>query len=200
MQPCGQYNSKPLINGQEGSSLLSTRLGEARDADCSLSNTGRDHYATEAKGADEELNQTMVLKEYNKEKYGRESAPTLETLEAGAHQWGLPVQHGSQVLQAAVAAVLAGAAHLLEELLGQLPLAATFQRADEAAAGNNIGFNPLGLHVPKHLRTQRHLSFNRPQIRYRQHRVSGSEGWLLHPQVYFSQCSQSLASSIYVRH
>lgn len=57
------------------------------------------------------------------------------------------------MLQMARAAVGMGTrtAHLLEELLCQLPLAAALQGTDQAAAGDDIRLHASRLHVLEHL-------------------------------------------------
>lgn len=45
-----------------------------------------------------------------------------------------------------------GAAHVEEQLLGEVPLAATLQGADQAAARHHVRVHAPRLHVPEHLR------------------------------------------------
>ncbi len=45
-----------------------------------------------------------------------------------------------------------GAAHVEEQLLGEVPLAAALQGADQAAARDHVRVHAPRLHVPEHLR------------------------------------------------
>ena len=80
---------------------------------------------------------------------GTESASELIVLSCACEQRGA-AEGGGGHLGAARSG--RSAAHVKEELLGQVPLPAALQSADQAAARHHVRFHPALLHVRKNLR------------------------------------------------